>query len=70
VVINKLNVTFFDRELSSGQALVFLFAIVVDDVVLLLDELAEIQTDLRGLEPRITGLVRVVDQLRRLDEVF
>ena len=63
VVIDKLNVTFFDRELSSSQALVLLFAKPVNDVVLLLDELVEIQADLGRFEPRITGMARIVDDL-------
>jgi hypothetical protein len=47
VVIDKLDVAFFNRELAAGQALVFFLAIAVNDFVLLLNELAEIQPDLR-----------------------
>jgi len=42
VVIDKLDVAFFNRKPSAGQALVFFMAIAVDDFVLLLNELAEI----------------------------
>ncbi len=67
VLIDKLNVAFFDSELSASQALVFLFAIAVDDLVLLLNQFAEIQTDLCWRQPRITRVPRVVNDLRRFD---
>ena len=60
----------FDSDLVANQAFIFLFAIAVNDFIFLLNELAEIQIDLRGLEPRITGMSRIVNQPGCLDEVF
>jgi hypothetical protein len=70
VAIDELDVTFFDCEFPASQALVFFLAIAVDDFVLLLNKLAKIQTDLRWVEPWITRMACIVDELRRFDQVF
>jgi hypothetical protein len=56
--------------LPPSQALVFFLAIAVDDIVFLLNELAEIQPDLRRRQPRISRISRIVNDLRRLDQVL
>ena len=70
VLIDKLNVAFFDCELSAGQALVFLFSIAVADVILLSDQFAKIDVDLRRRQPGITRMPCIVNDLRRFNQIL
>ncbi len=69
-IIDKFCVAFFDREPSAGQALVFLFAIAVDDFVLLLDEPREIHPHLRRCQPWIAWISCLMNDPRSLDQIF
>ena len=59
-----------DGELCTGQALVFLLPIAVNNRTLLIDEFAKIDADLGWGDAGITRIPRIVNELRRFNQVF
>lgn len=65
--VKKLDVALLDADLPAHEALIFLLPIAVNDLVLLSDNLPEVQLGFGGTQPRIPGMVGIVNQFRGFD---